>query len=119
MSASTKTSGKKNGGQFKPGTSGNPAGRPKLPEELKMRLRELAPAAVDALSELLQSEDPRIRLQAATALLDRGYGKPSQEIALDHANMMSPEQFAKLAEMNDLLRTMKQRREKNVREHGQ
>jgi len=79
----------KNGGRFQPGVSGNPAGRPKMPEELKTRLRGLAPSALDTLEQLLQSEDERVRLSAAQALLDRAYGKPSQEVALENTGNAS------------------------------
>jgi HEAT repeat protein len=65
--------------RFKPGQSGNPGGRKPLPEELKARLRDLSPKAVDALEQALESADDRVRISAATALLDRAYGKPQQQ----------------------------------------
>lgn len=83
---------------FKKGQSGNPRGRPrKTPESdpvtaaLKEALKAMskpelvalarchAPQAVQTLIECLR--DPRHRVAAAQALLDRGYGKPQQEIA--------------------------------------
>lgn len=42
--------------------------------------RTYTPAAIKALVEALDS--PRERVAAATALLDRGYGRPAQSVAL-------------------------------------
>ena len=64
-------------GHWVPGTSGNPGGRPKPPDGLKTRLAELSPCAVERLGELLHSEDERIRLEAAKAILDRHLGRPA------------------------------------------
>lgn len=89
--------------RFQKGVSGNPGGRPKkgaekgikfdtrinsaLREALKTMskadlvalARSHAPEAVQTLLDCLR--DPRHRVAAATALLDRGYGKPQVEIA--------------------------------------
>ena len=63
-------------GRFVGGQSGNPSGRPKIPQELRMKIRDACPEAVNTLIELLHSKKEMIRLQAAHELLDRGYGKP-------------------------------------------
>jgi hypothetical protein len=60
--------------------SGNPGGRPKLPEELRELFRAKGPEALEVLTRCLQSSDERIAIAAATAILDRGYGKPAQTI---------------------------------------
>lgn len=65
---------------WKPGQSGNPTGRPPLPPELKAKLRDLAPKAVQRLGEMLDDDDPRIRGMASQAILDRLYGKPTQAV---------------------------------------
>jgi hypothetical protein len=67
-------------GQFAKGVSGNPGGRPKLPEELRELFRAKGPDALEVLTRCLQSSDERIAIAAATAILDRGYGKPAQTI---------------------------------------
>jgi hypothetical protein len=64
-------------GRWVPGTSGNAGGRPKPPDGLKTRLAELSPCAVERLGALLDSEDERIQLEAAKAILDRHLGRPA------------------------------------------
>lgn len=67
---------------FKPGQSGNPGGRPKIPEEFKKLAREnsipvLQQVIKIALDEKAKHSD---RLRAAEILFDRGFGKPQQGI---------------------------------------
>ena len=68
------------GRPFQKGQSGNPAGRPKMPEDVKSKIRCACPEAVDYLIELMSNpkEKTAYRLDAAKTLLDRGYGKPVQ-----------------------------------------
>jgi hypothetical protein len=65
-------------GTFSPGQSGNPGGRPKA----TLNVQELARAHTeDAIQTLVEAlKDPKLKVQAATALLDRGWGKPVQAI---------------------------------------
>ena len=64
-------------GHWLPGRSANPGGRPGVPDVIKATLRELSPRAVERLGELLDSEDERIQLEAAKAILDRHLGRPA------------------------------------------
>lgn len=64
---------------WKPGQSGNPGGMPKGIPDIKALAREHTDAALKALVEALKNE--KTAVAAATALLDRGYGKPTQEIS--------------------------------------
>ena len=67
-------------GQFQKGQSGNPSGRPKIPEDVRIKIRAACPEAVDYLIELMSNPEEKTayRLDAAKTLLDRGYGKPVQ-----------------------------------------
>ena len=63
---------------FKPGQSGNPSGRPKIPDDIKKILKLQAPNALQKLLTLMESDDERIALVAANSILDRAWGKPVQ-----------------------------------------
>jgi hypothetical protein len=70
------------GKPFQKGQSGNPGGRPKEIAEVKELAREHMPAAINALVSIMNNPkaSDAARVSAATALLDRGYGKPQQHI---------------------------------------
>ena len=71
-------------GQFRAGTSGNPGGRPKGITEVRDLARKHTKAAIDKLALIMKkSESDRAAIMAATALLDRGWGKPAQPISGD------------------------------------
>lgn len=74
---------KPRGKPFKAGASGNPGGRPKLPEDVK-HVRELAREytqdAILALADTVKNGGWSARVSAATALLERGWGKPEQPL---------------------------------------
>jgi hypothetical protein len=63
---------------WQPGTSGNPRGRPRQAVDLSLMCREHAAEAVATLVEALK--DPRHKVAAAEALLDRGFGRPRQVV---------------------------------------
>lgn len=72
-----------NGNGFKPGQSGNPGGRPKIPEEFK----ELARAnSVKALKKAIGMMDdpsvpPQVQLKAAEVVMERAWGKANQPLS--------------------------------------
>ena len=74
-------------GRWVPGTSGNAGGRPKPPDGLRTRLAALSPRGVERLGELLDSDDERVQLEAAKAILDRHLGRPAiqGDITMDAA----------------------------------
>ena len=68
-------------GQFAPGVSGNPCGRPKDEARVAELARSYTAEAIDTLVELMRyGKDDRVRGTAAQALLDRGWGKPKVEV---------------------------------------
>lgn len=78
--ASEQANNRTSEGRFAKGASGNPGGRPKDSE----RVRELAQAHTDAaiavLVKWMRSANGKIAVSAATAILDRGWGKATQPI---------------------------------------
>jgi len=69
-------------GQFQPGFSGNPGGRPKDEFKVAELARSYTLEAVETLVDLMRhSKDDRVRGTASQALLDRGWGKAKVEVA--------------------------------------
>ncbi|MBL0952778.1 MAG: HEAT repeat domain-containing protein [Pseudomonas sp.] len=66
--------------KFQPGVSGNPGGRPKAEGHVRDLARAQTTLAIEALVEALEDPNGRVRVAAATALLDRGWGRPTQVI---------------------------------------
>jgi hypothetical protein len=63
-------------GGFKKGQSGNPGGRPKELREIQTLAREYGVAAIKALASIAEGgKSESARIAAATALLDRGFGR--------------------------------------------
>jgi len=79
--------------------SANPGGRPGVPEVIKATLRELSPRAVERLGELLDSDDERIRLEAAKAILDRHLGRPAIQADLTVRGSASTDHLQALIEV--------------------
>ena len=72
---------RKPSGQFAPGQSGNPGGRPKDEHRVAELARSYTLEAIDTLVELMRDgKDERVRGTAAQALLDRGWGKAKVEV---------------------------------------
>lgn len=71
-------------GRFKPGTSGNPNGRPAVTAKIRDLCREMTPEAIDvlrlAMSDANRIIEPRLALEAAKVVLAYAYGKPPQTI---------------------------------------
>ena len=68
-------------GQFAPGQSGNPGGRPKDEHRVGELARSYTLEAIETLVDLMRhGKDERVRGTAAQALLDRGWGKAKVEV---------------------------------------
>lgn len=83
MAQNSKRSAKGPGRPFEKGKSGNPGGRPKDVGPIKELAKQHTQAAMDALVSALEDDNGRTRVAAAEAILDRGYGKPTQHHELD------------------------------------
>ena len=87
------------------GQSGNPGGRPRGEGDIRELARKHTSSAVRTLAAIMNdaSAAPSARVGAASALLDRGWGRPAQTINanLDANKPMVDERL--LASMGDLL----------------
>ncbi len=70
-------------GRFQKGRSGNPHGRPKAEGEIRDLGQTHGRADLERLVELMKSENERVAVIAAQAVLDRAYGKPPQSLQVD------------------------------------
>ena len=66
------------------GVSGDPGGRPRAAHDVQALARQHTAAALNALVEALG--DPKHKVSAATAILDRAWGRPPQTVAVDPAS---------------------------------
>lgn len=64
------------------GESGNPGGRPSGLGEIREIARQHTDAAIDTLVKVMENTEasPSARVAAASALLDRGWGRPEQSV---------------------------------------
>jgi hypothetical protein len=78
------------GRRFQPGQSGNPGGRPKVIAELRDLARLHTLEAIETLVRVMRDRraSAAARVAAACAILDRGYGRPSQELAISRDDMV-------------------------------
>jgi hypothetical protein len=75
--------GRKRGG-FKKGKSGNPRGRPPLPEEIKEKIAYMTPDAVDKVYELMNTSDnAMVQLKAAELLIGTQISKAASKVEVD------------------------------------
>lgn len=75
------------GRPFVAGQSGNPAGMPKVEniKDLRLLARMHTEACLDTLVEVMSDPDQKggYRVAAANAILDRGWGKPQQNVVIE------------------------------------
>lgn len=71
---------------FKKGQSGNPNGRAPLPEDVKIKLRNLTPKALDTIERHMDSKIPAVAVKAAEIALSYNIPKAQQLIELTGAD---------------------------------
>jgi hypothetical protein len=77
--------------RFKKGESGNPKGRPKLPDLKEAIAKVMAEekdgmSALEAILKALRMKAAKGDVRAAQELLDRGYGKAMQKIEQENTH---------------------------------
>ena len=87
---------------FQKGTSGNPKGKPPIIREVQQLARTYTEDAVEALHEVFMDRraNGSARVQAAVAMLDRGWGRPKQsvDVSVDHRSSGLTDALARMAE---------------------
>jgi hypothetical protein len=89
---------------WKPGQSGNVRGRPPAKFDLPAACREHAAAAVQVLVDALR--DPKNKIEAAKALLDRGFGRAPLVIEGDGVMTLQALHFVAAQEMGRQLQAL-------------
>lgn len=76
-----------NSGSFKKGQVANPRGRPKRDLDLAVMARQFTGESIKTIVAAMRSRDApwNVRVAAAGALLDRGYGRAPQTINLSNS----------------------------------
>jgi len=91
---------------FPKGKSGNPNGRPRIIGEIRDLARTHAEDAISALAEIAadRSVPPSARVSAASELLNRGYGRPPQAIAIAGPSSLAEQHLEALKLLADKAR---------------
>lgn len=79
------TKKKAGNGRFKKGVSGNPGGRPKDLSAFRLAARAHTTEAIETLAAIMRNRkaSTSARVRAIRELLDRGWGKPPQDVHVD------------------------------------
>lgn len=94
-------------GSWKPGQSGNPAGRPPLPDEYKDSIKALAKKGLQALDAILDNPRHFRHEQACEYVVNRAHGTPTVRAEISGpdggpvqvANLTTAERLARLQQL--------------------
>ena len=83
---------------WQPGQSGNPGGRPKQDKSVKLLARQFTAEAIQTLAEVMRDTGAATsaRVGAAQVLLDRGHGRPLQQLEVGEAGAFADLEEAEL-----------------------
>jgi len=99
------------GKPWKKGVSGNPSGRPKRTDEETNLIEACRQKTLEALavieSLMRECSNPRVSLQAAQYIIERGHGKASERIELLDAREQGPQPGAEMTEQEAYLKLIK------------
>jgi hypothetical protein len=91
-----------NAGQFQKGNPGGPGRQPQRLSQpvifnLKQAARKHCEEALQVIAACLKDKDPKVRLLAATIMLERGYGKPElkADVTATHRFAVVPDTMPK------------------------
>jgi hypothetical protein len=88
-------------GRWAKGISGNPGGRPRAERQVRELAQTYGPRAIRRLAQLMRSSNERVAVAAASALLDRGYGKPPLAVTGADGAPLFPPAFLTGAPISD------------------
>jgi hypothetical protein len=107
-------------GRWLPGVVLNPDGRPVVAREVRDLARSHGPEAIAKLAHLMRSsKDERVQLAAAEELLNRGYGRPMQQLHIEHEDNASPFASMTFEEKRALLEQLRSLQAKTIEGHAE
>jgi hypothetical protein len=74
---------------WQPGQSGYTVGSAKGYKRVLHLARKNSPEAMQTIIDCLKDNDARVRMTAATVILDRAWGKPKEHVSFDGADGMN------------------------------